>query len=157
VGGLRVDELTKDDLPALGWSGTPRHLVHVGRALDRVASGEVEYLAVRAPDGHPIAKVGIDYAANPGAGTLWQMATTDELQGLGIGAYLISIAEKHIRERRLRVAQLDVEVDNPRARALYERLGYREAGRRTASWDVEDADGSVSLYETEVVMLRKAL
>jgi ribosomal protein S18 acetylase RimI-like enzyme len=44
----------------------------------------------------------------------------------------------------LSVAQLDVEVDNPRARTLYERLGYREVGRRPASWDVEDPDGSTS-------------
>jgi ribosomal protein S18 acetylase RimI-like enzyme len=157
VGGLRVDDLTKDDLSSLGWSGTPLHLVSVGRALARVALGEAEYLAVRAPDGQPIAKVGIDYAVNPGAGTLWQMATARELQGLGIGTHLISVAESRIRERGLSFAQLDVQDDNPRARALYERLGYREAGRRSASWDVEDADGNVSLHETELVMLRKDL
>jgi ribosomal protein S18 acetylase RimI-like enzyme len=157
VDGLWVDDLIKDDLSSLGWSGAPLHLVSVGRALDRVASGEVEYLVVRAPDGHPIAKVGIDYAANPGAGTLWQMATAHELQGLGIGTHLISVAESRIRERGLLVAQLDVGDNNPRARALYERLGYREAGRRCASWDVEDADGNVSRYETELVMLRKEL
>jgi ribosomal protein S18 acetylase RimI-like enzyme len=157
VRGLHVDDLTEDDLPSLGWSGTPLHLASVRRALERVRSGEVEYLAVRAPDGHAIAKVGIDYAANPGAGTLWQMTTSHELRGLGIGTHLISVAERRIRERGLSVAQLDVEVDNPRARALYERLGYQETGRRPASWDVEDADGNASLYETDVVTLRKDL
>ena len=157
VDDLRVDDLTEADLPSLGWSGTRLHLVSVRRALDRVRSGEVEYLAVRAPAGDPIAKVGIDYAANPGAGTLWQMATIQELRGLGIGTHLISAAENRIRIRGLTVAQLDVEVDNPRARTLYERLGYREAGRRTASWDVEGADGSTTLYETEVTTLRKDL
>src|SRR5688572_18242151 len=90
VGALRVDDLTKDDLSSLGWSGTPSHLVSVRQALDRVALGEVEYLVVRAPDGHPVAKVGIDYAAEPGVGTLWQMATAHELQGRGIGTHLIS-------------------------------------------------------------------
>jgi ribosomal protein S18 acetylase RimI-like enzyme len=157
VHGLRVDDLTEDDLPSLGWSGSQLHLVSVRRALERVRSGEVEYLAVRAPDGHPIAKVGIDYVANPGAGTLWQMATTTELRGLGIGTHLIAVAERRIREHGLSIAQLDVEIDNPRARGLYERLGYRETGRRPASWDVEDADGNVSLHETDVVMLRKDL
>jgi len=49
VHSLQVDDLTEDDLPSLGWSGTPLHLVSVGRALERVRSGEVEYLAVRAP------------------------------------------------------------------------------------------------------------
>jgi ribosomal protein S18 acetylase RimI-like enzyme len=154
---LRVDDLTQDDLASLGWSGTSLHLISVGQALDQVAAGEAEYLVVRAPDGYPIAKVGIDYAANPGAGTLWQMATVHELRSLGIGTHLISVAESRIRKRGLSVAQLDVEDNNPRARALYERLGYHEAGRRPASWDVEDADGNVSLYETELAMLRKSL
>ena len=157
VDDLQVDDLTEADLPSLGWSGTGLHLVSVRRALERVRSGEVEYLAVRTPNGEPIAKVGIDYAATPGAGTLWQMATLEELRGLGIGAHLISAAENRIRRQGLTVAQLDVEVDNPRARTLYERLGYREASRRPASWDVEDPDGSISRYETEVATLRKDL
>jgi ribosomal protein S18 acetylase RimI-like enzyme len=50
-----------------------------------------------------------------------------------------------------------VEDDNPRARALYERLGYREVGREAASWNVEDADGNCVLYETELAVLRKDL
>ena len=101
--------------------------------------------------------MGIDYAANPGAGTLWQMATIQELRGLGIGTHLISAAENRIRERGLTVAQLDVEVDNPRARTLYERLGYQEARRQSASWHIEEPDGSPTLYETEVATLRKDL
>ena len=157
VDDLRVDELTEADLPSLGWSGTRLHLVSVRRALDRVRSGEVEYLAVRAPSGDPVAKVGIDYAASPGAGTLWQMATIQELRGLGIGTQLISAAENRIRRRGLAIAQLDVELDNPRARTLYERLGYREASRQSASWQIEEPDGSASLYETEVATLRKDL
>jgi len=101
--------------------------------------------------------LGIDYAANSGAGTLWQMATIEELRGLGIGTELISAAENRILKRGLSVAQSDVELDNPRARMLYERLGYREAGHRSASWEVEAPDGSTSLYETDVVTLRKHL
>ena len=101
--------------------------------------------------------MGIDYAATPGAGTLWQMATVEELRGLGIGAHLISAAENRIRNRGLTVAKLDVEVDNPRAQTLYERLGYREASRQSASWHIEEPDGSTSLYETEVATLCKHL
>jgi ribosomal protein S18 acetylase RimI-like enzyme len=153
-----VDDLVRDDLPFLGWSGGPAHLATVGRALARVESGEVEYLVVRAPSGYPIAKGAIDYAVRPGTGTLSQLATADELRGLGIGSRLIAVAERRMRERGVHTAELGVEDDNPRARALYERLGYREEVRReAASWYVEDADGNLVLYETELAVLHKDL
>ena len=51
-----------------------------------------------------------------------------------------------------------MEEDNPRARALYERLGYEKAGRRRASWEVDDdEDGAVSVYETGLGVLHKGL
>jgi ribosomal protein S18 acetylase RimI-like enzyme len=157
VSALRVDDLTKEDLPLLEWSGSATHLASVGRALDRVASGEVEYLVVRAPGGEPIAKGGIDYAEEPGAGTIWQVATAQELQSLGIGTHLIAAAEDRMRKRGVRVAELGVEDNNPRARALYERLGYREVRRKSASWDQQDTAGNVTRYETELAVLRKEL
>ena len=156
--GLRVDDLVRDDLPFLGWSGGSAHLATVERALARVESGEVEYLVVRAPSGYPIAKGGIDYAVTPAIGTLSQLATADKLRGLGIGAHLIAAAERRMRDRGVHTAELAVEDDNPRARALYERLGYRDEVRReSASWYVEDEDGNLVLYETDLSVLRKDL
>jgi ribosomal protein S18 acetylase RimI-like enzyme len=156
-GGLRVDDLTGDDLATLDWSGSALHLASVGRALDRVPSGEVEYLVARAPSGQSVAKAGIDYASTPGAGTIMQLATADEVQRLGIATHLIEVAEERMRARGLAAAELGVEDDNPGARALYERLGYREVGRRPAAWASQDADGNTTLYETELAILRKTL
>jgi ribosomal protein S18 acetylase RimI-like enzyme len=155
--GLMVDDLVRADLPLLGWSGGSAHLASVSRTLDRVESGEVEYLVVRDPSGYPIAKGAIDYAVKPGTGTLSQLVTADELRGLGIGAHLIALAEVRMRERGVRTAELGVEEDNPRARALYERLGYSEVGRESAAWNVEDADGKLIVHETELAVLRKRL
>ena len=50
------------------------------------------------------------------------------LQSCGIGALLIQAAEQRIRLRGLQRAELGVEDSNPRARALYERLGYAAYG-----------------------------
>jgi GNAT superfamily N-acetyltransferase len=155
--GLLVDDLVRQDLSSLDWSGGWTHLASVSHSLDRVESGEVEYLVVRAPSGYPIAKGEIDYAIKPGTGTLSQLVTAEALRGLGIGAHLIAVAETRMHKRGVRVAELGVEDDNPRARALYERLGYSEVGRESAAWNVEDADGTVVLYETELAVLRKAL
>lgn len=154
---LVIDELTVPDLARISWSGGPSHVRSVGRALERAASGEVEYLVVRAPAGQPVAKVGIDYCAHAGAGTLWQLATAAELQGLGLGSRLIAEGERCIRRRLLRWAALAVGDDNPRARALYERLGYQFWRREPASWQRVDERGEPYLYETELSLLRKRL
>jgi ribosomal protein S18 acetylase RimI-like enzyme len=155
--GLLVDDLVIADLPFLGWSGGSAHLASVSRALEHVESGGVDYLAVRAPSGYPIAKGMIDYAIEPGSGTLSHLVTAEELRGLGIGAHLIAVAEMRMRERGVRTVKLGVEHDNLRARALYERLGYSEVGREPAAWNVDDPDGKLILYETELAVLRKTL
>ena len=55
---------------------------------------------------------------------MWQLAVLPALQSRGLGTLLIRAAEQRIRNRGLRRAELAVEESNPRARALYERLGY---------------------------------
>src|SRR5919197_2145994 len=129
VAALRVNDLSKDDLPHIGWSGSKTHLDYVERALTRAEAGDVDYLAVRAPGGEPVAIGGVNYMAHEGAGTLWQLVTKESLRGLGLGTRLIAEAEARIKQRGLTHALIGVEDDNPRARRLYERLGYRVAGQ----------------------------
>jgi ribosomal protein S18 acetylase RimI-like enzyme len=154
---LTIRDLTRADLPSCAWSGSATHLVSMAAALDRAERGEVEYLCVCPPSGLPVGLGGIDYARNPGAGTLWQLAVHGALQSLGIGTLLIRAAEQRIRARGLDRAELAVEESNPRARALYERLGYVEFDRETQSWTDQAADGRFVRYETPCALLRKEL
>jgi hypothetical protein len=64
-------------------------------------------------------------------------------------------AEQRIRARGLHRAELGVEENNPRARALYERLGYVAYGSAPESWDAPD--GSVVRYEIVCTLMRKEL
>jgi ribosomal protein S18 acetylase RimI-like enzyme len=100
---------------------------------------------------------GIDYARTPGAGTLWQLVVHGALQSCGIGTILIQAAEQRIHARGLHRAELSVEECNPRARALYERLGYVAYGREPDSWDEQAPDGSITQYETVCTLMRKEL
>ncbi|MET9505886.1 GNAT family N-acetyltransferase [Streptomyces sp. NPDC006622] len=152
-----VRDLLPRDLPMCGWSGSATHLRSVERQLARAAEGEVEYLAVCTPVDLPVAIGGIDYQVSEGAGTLWQLAVLPALQGRGLGTLLVRAAEERVLHRGLRRAQLAVEEDNPRARALYERLGYVAYGRAPDSWDEEGPDGSIRRHETVCVLMRKAL
>lgn len=83
--------------------------------------------------------------------------TRDDLPSCGIGSLLIDAAEQRIRARGLRRAELAVEMNNPRARALYERLGYVACGSRPEQWDERADDGSVSRYHTVCTLMRKEL
>jgi GNAT superfamily N-acetyltransferase len=157
VESLAVDDLTHTDLDKISWSGGPLHPKYVEEALNRVPGGEVEYLAVRAPSGWPVAIGGIDYAAEEGAGTLWQLATHPRLRGLGLGTRLITEAEKRIQDRGLEWARLSVEDDNGRARALYERLGYEKYGDGQESWNQVDETGNVYTHHADVALMNKRL
>lgn len=154
---VHVRDLTPADLPACAWSGSAAHLVQVARELERAAAGEVDYLAVCTPAGLPVAIGGVDYQVTVGAGTLWQLGVLPALQSCGLGTVLIGAAEDRIRSRGLRRAELGVEESNPRARALYERLGYVAYGRRPDAWDVAAPDGSLRRYETMCTLMRKDL
>lgn len=154
---LSARDLVHADLASCGWSGSAHHLADVALQLERARTGEVDYLAVCPPTDIPVAKGGVDYRAEEGAGTLWQLAVHPALQSCGIGAFLVRAAEQRIRDRGLRHAQLAVEESNPRARALYERLGYLAYDRRPGSWDEQGPDGSLHRYETVCVLMRKEL
>ena len=154
---LTIRDLTVEDLPECAWSGSRSHLVSVAEALERARLGEVDYLAACPPSGLPVAIGGVDYARVPGAGTLWQLSVHGALQSCGIGTILIQAAEQRIRGRGLHRAELGVEESNPRARGLYERLGYVAYGREPDAWDEEAPDGSISRYETMCTLMRKEL
>ncbi len=154
---LTIRDLTAGDLPSCAWLGSASYLASVARGLERARRGETDYLAVCPPSGLPLALGGVDYTRTPGAGRLLHLGVTAVLQSCGIGTLLIQAAEQRIRARGLRRADLKVEERNPRARALYERLGYIACGREPASWDTEAADGSRTRYETVCTLMRKQL
>lgn len=154
---LVVNDLTEDDINDIAWSGGPGHPKAVQAALDRVPSGEVDYLAVRAPNGKPICKGGIDYKYREGAGYMWQLATMEELRGLGIGTHLIKAMEERMRQRGVSTAMLGAENDNPGAKRLYERLGYKVVGPLEDSWEEEDVEGNKSTHYAVGDLLGKGL
>lgn len=154
---LSVRDLTHEDLASCGWSGSPHHLTGVAKQIERARLGEVDYLAICPASDVPVAKGGIDYLVKEGAGTLWQLAVHPALQSCGIGTFLVRAAELRIRDRGLRQSELAVEESNPRARALYERLGYVAYDRQPDSWEERAPDGSPRRYETMCTLMRKTL
>jgi GNAT superfamily N-acetyltransferase len=67
-------------------------------------------------------------------------------RGRGIGTAIIRAAEERVAPGRLAVG---VGLDNPRARALYERLGYRGTGETTTTTYAYVDDAGVTRQATE--------
>ncbi|GAA2170649.1 hypothetical protein GCM10009846_01790 [Agrococcus versicolor] len=79
-------------------------------------------------------------------------------RGRGVGTALVRAAERAAREAGAATLAVGVGDDNPRARALYERLGYVGTGiRSTTTYDyVDDAGVRRTATETDE-LLRVAL
>ena len=74
----------------------------------------------------PLGKLHLDFEsrAHERTAVLIAAAVTPAAQGHGIGTALMHAAEELVCSRRFTAIVLGVEDSNPRARRLYERLGY---------------------------------
>jgi ribosomal protein S18 acetylase RimI-like enzyme len=152
-----VRDIGEADLEGLAWSGPPLHMASIAEQVREVGAGGKDFLAVFLPTGHSVGKVEVSYDTQPDTGEVGSMSVRDVWQSLGVGTFLIGAAEQRIRERGLQGAALDVEENNPRARALHERLGYVAYDRRSDAWDQQAPDGTIYRYETICTLMRKDL
>jgi len=58
-----------------------------------------------------------------------ELYTIPEMRGRGLGTRALRIAEEHCHREGISALHLEVERENPRARALYERSGYKAHDR----------------------------
>jgi GNAT superfamily N-acetyltransferase len=81
----------------------------------------------------------------------------ERLRSRGIGTALIRAAERLAGERGLTVVGIGVGKDNPRAAALYARLGYRPLVDYVDRYSYEEADGTTRECVDAAVFLVKNL
>nr|WP_281373086.1 GNAT family N-acetyltransferase [Kineococcus aurantiacus] len=117
---------------------------------------DVEHLAA-VVDGAVRGFGAVDLVVQPGRGALFGLVVHPAHRSRGLGTALVRALEERARARGARGAVLEVEVDNPRALALYERLGYRRAGTTVASWTAERPDGTTYEHRARCRVLRRPL
>ena len=99
----------------------------VGRGLGVISRGLRVESVIRPPDGD------MHYLAH--------LAVAPELRGRGVGRALIDQLMDRAREAGRPRAVLDVAVSNPRAEALYQRVGFKVIGERRSG--LSRAQGAV--------------
>jgi ribosomal protein S18 acetylase RimI-like enzyme len=149
---LTVRDLQPEDLADLDWSGGRHHVDAIAARLQASFAGEAALVVVALPNDHLVATGVVDFTRDPGYGLIMMLAVHETVQSLGLGSLVIDALEKRIRDRGLLVARIDVEHDNPRATALYRRLGYREVGTGLDSWPVAGGRSYVTIC---IVMIKQ--
>ncbi|TAM92087.1 MAG: GNAT family N-acetyltransferase, partial [Jatrophihabitans sp.] len=97
-------------------------------------------------------------AAYPHLPQLAYLQVEPAAQGHGVGTALIGYGEQVARERGAAAVAIGVTRDDPRARALYERLGYRPTGVIDSySYRAALPDGTTPTRTETAETLRKVL
>lgn len=155
---VEIRPCTADDLRGLEWYGMfSPHRPLIDAAYRRQARGEVLMLLAVA-GGFPVGQAWVDFAARPaeaGVAVIWAVRVYPFLRGGGIGARLLAAAERAVALRGFGTAEIGVEKDNPRARRLYERLGYRPHRELLETFTYHDAQGVPVTERVDQWMLRK--
>ncbi|WP_346836937.1 GNAT family N-acetyltransferase [Microbulbifer sp. SAOS-129_SWC] len=90
-----------------------------------------------------------------GVGILYHLGVAPEYRGRGIGRQLVDQLLQRIHTQQLPVAALDVAESNPRARALYEQLGF--SARTLRRGTLTSAFGRVADHTYMELPLHRAL
>ncbi len=93
--------------------------------LDRLEQQGGEWL-VAWEEGLPVGHLHLDWRTDPPA--VQNLFVPETHRRRGIASKLSAAAEELVRERGFDRIALDVDVESAPARALYEKLGYREQG-----------------------------
>lgn len=149
----------REDLRDLEWFGMfYAHRQLIEEAFARQVAGENLMLLAEA-NRFPIGQVWIDLAKKRAqrTGLLWALRVLPVFQGQGLGTRLIAEGEAILRNRGFSCAEITVEKDNPQAKKLYLRLGYKVTGSQVERWDYVTPEGQHVQGESDQWVLQKEL
>jgi len=155
---------TEADLPKLEWDGRYRHfrdLFH--RTFEEQRVGR-RLMLVADVDGYPVGQVFVQltssdhvFADGRQRGYLYSLRVKEPFQRQGLGTRLIQAAEAALRQRGYSWAVIAAAKENPSARRLYERLGYRVFTEDPGHWQYTDTEGVVHTVVEPCWVLEKRL
>ncbi len=152
---------TRDDLPKLEWYGQYIHYRNLFRRAFREQQLGRRLILVADCNGFPVGHIFIQFiepdASLERRAYLYSFRVMEMFRGQGIGTHLLQEAELILQERGYVSATISVAKDNPAARRLYERLGYRIFAEDEGRWRYVDHRGTLRLVHEPCWMLHKQI
>lgn len=149
----------RQDLRDLEWFGMfYAHRQLIEEAFARHQAGENLMLLAEA-NRFPIGQVWIDLEKKraQSTGILWALRVLPPFQGHGLGTRLIAEGEALLQRHGYSCAEIAVETNNPRAKKLYQSLGYRVIGSHVEQWDYVTPEGEHVQAQADEWILQKEL
>lgn len=146
ISKVLIRHLGEEDLPALEWDGVFSHFRRVyADAYYRALKGLSVLWVADLPAVGIIGQVFIqlscqrlELADGDQRAYLYSFRIKPAYQNAGLGTRMMRVVEEDLISRGFRAVTLNVAKDNPRARALYERLGYRVIDHEPGIWSYFD-------------------
>ncbi|MBN2086108.1 MAG: GNAT family N-acetyltransferase [Anaerolineales bacterium] len=147
-----IRPIEEKDLPGLEWDGVYLHFRRLFRqAYEDMRIGTRHLLMVEhTPTGGMVGQIFIQWSSSDPRfadgtrrGYLYALRIKPAFRCRGLGTRILAAAENELHRRGMDTASIGVEKDNPRARALYERLGYRVIAEDPGRWSYVDHEGNI--------------
>jgi ribosomal protein S18 acetylase RimI-like enzyme len=159
---FRVAE--RDDLPKLEWYGQYLHFRRLfQRTFEEQTAGR-RLMLLADVNGWPVGQVFVQLESYDNLfmdmrkrAYLYSLRVMEAFQHKGIGTALIREAEAILVERRYDSVSIAAAKDNPGARRLYERLGFRVFAEDTGRWHYVDHEGHTRYVTEPCWLLEKQL
>jgi ribosomal protein S18 acetylase RimI-like enzyme len=151
---LRLAE--QSDLPKLEWYGQYTHFRTLFRRTFREQQHGKRLMIVADCNDFPIGQVFVQLTPGERA-YLYALRVMEMFRGQGIGTALIAEAERLATGRSIYRATIAAAKDNPRARELYERQGYRVYADDPGYWSYVDHKGVNQFVHEPCWLLEKRL
>ena len=153
---------TEADLPDLEWDGEYRHFRRLYRQAMRDARRGNRALLVAEIEGQIVGQLFVQYNLirsdlinEAHSAYLHAFRVRPAYRNLRVGTRLMQTAETHLIDRGYRRALIAVAQDNPDARRLYERLGYRFYAEDPGVWSYIDDQGRMKHVREPAFILEK--
>ena len=152
---ITIRHAQQNDLRKLEWFGllTPFR-DHIERAYARAQQGDMIFL-VADLNAFPVGQVWVEIQSD--SGLMMALRVLEPLRNMGIGTRLIRAAEHALIERGLHTSEIHVALNNPGAKRLYERLGYRVLQEKHLQWEYTSPGGTPQQVEEQVWLMQKTL